>query len=354
VIPTVDTIKPMIQSETDSSIPVQSPVRSVRVRVFRELLFGSRGILKMSHLWIALSALFVDANATLDQSVALILAVLCRIQFSILANDLSDKETDLAAGKSRWIHNLPPAAGWLIAAALLASGLSAVLLWGGSIGTTLIYAASAFCAFAYSQRPFRFKERGKLGLLVYALSSVLIYVAVPCTWFGASPRLLLFMTAAVGSDKWIQIHFHQVVDYSADLKTGASTYAVQAGLDRARTSLKTASLIASVCLFAAVAYLAAFTESVVTAGVVAVILTAGLVLSKAYTGRMKSRAVPASALVRELPWFYLGLSYFVFYVLPIILFIGCALNEPRVWILAAVASFFAASVSLQSHRYQYN
>lgn len=312
----------------------------------------------MAHLWIVLSALFVAVSgagprATLNRAFPLILAVLCRIQFSILANDLIDAETDLAAGKSRWIHSLPRPAGWLIAAALLGSGLSSVLLWGGSITATLVYAASAFCAFAYSQRPFRFKERGKLGLVAYALSSVLIYVGVPWTWFGASSGLLVFLTAAVGSDKWIQIHFHQVVDYSADLATGAQTYAVQVGLNRARASLKTASAIASICLFAAVVYLAAIARNAATAAVVFGVLAAGLILSKMYAGRMKRQAAPVSALVRELPWFYLGISFFVFYVLPVILFTAAALREPRVWILAVIASLFAASMSLQSYRYQY-
>jgi hypothetical protein len=348
----------MIQPGTDSSTLVQPPARFAWIPIFREFLLGSRGVLKMSHLWITLSALFVtsaiDLRTNLVRSFPLILAVLCRIQFSILVNDLTDKKTDLAAGKSRWIHNLPLPVGYLIASVLLALGLAAVLLWGGSIHTALFYAASALCAFAYSQRPFRFKERGKLGLVIYAVSAILIYVVVPWTWFGAGPRLLPFLAAAVGSDKWVQIHFHQVVDYAADLRTGARTYAVQTGLDRARASLKVAAVIASLCLFAAVVYLAAATDRAVIAAVLLGTLAAGMILSGVYAGRMKHRtAPPASALVRELPWFYLGLTFFVFYVLPVILYAVSALNEPRIWILVAITFLFMAYTSLQSHRYQY-
>ena len=192
-------------------------------------------------------------------------------------------------------------------------GLAAVLMWGGSLRTTLAYTASVLLGLAYSIRPFRFKERGILGvLIVYALSSVLIYVTVPWMWFGANPWSLLFLTAAVGSDKWIQIHFHQVVDYSADWKTGTQSYAVQVGLRRARSSLKMASLIASLCLVATTAYIAAIAGRAVNLTVVLVALLAGMILARIYITGRENQQGSSSALVRELPWFYLGLTSWSF------------------------------------------
>ena len=107
----------------------------------------------MSHLWLTLSVLLIsgaadELQANLSRSFPLILAVLCRIQFSILANDLSDREMDSAAGKSRWIAGLPRPTGILIVATLLILGLCAVVLWGGSFHTTLVYTASALLAAA--------------------------------------------------------------------------------------------------------------------------------------------------------------------------------------------------------------
>ena len=360
----VNIIRAMVQAGIDSSALNQSvshrapEIQSTLTRGFSEIFGGARGISKMSHLWLPLSVLLISDSA-MDlktypyRSLPLILAVFFRVQFSILANDLSDRQIDLTIGKNRWIGNLPRPVGFLVVLACLAFGLVAVILWSGSIGTTLAYVASALLAIAYSQKPFRFKERGILGLIVYALSSILIYVLVPWMWFNAEPWSLLFLVAAVGSDKWIQLHFHQIIDYPADLKTGTQTYAVQAGLIRARSSLKMASLITSLCLAAMTAYIAVIAGRAVVFIFVLIALIAGMILSRIYIAEMKKQKVCSSTLVRELPWFYLGLTFIVFYALPLILFFFAAWQEPRMWILVAVALFFLASMSMQSHRYQY-
>lgn len=354
----------MVQAGVDSSTRNQSisrgapEIQSILTRSIREIFLGARGVSKMSHLWLPLSVLLfsdsaIDLKSDLYRSLPLILAVFVRVQFSILANDLSDRQMDLTVGKDRWISHLPRSIGFLVILVLLALGLAAVLLWSGSIRTTLVYIASALFALSYSQKPFRFKERGILGLIAYAISSILIYVLFPWMWFNAEPWALLFLAAAVGSDKWIQLHFHQIIDYSADSKTGTQTYAVQAGLSRARSSLKMASLITSICLAAMTAYIAVIAGRAAVFIIVLITLISGMILSRIYIAGMKKQIECSSTLVRELPWFYLGLTFIVFYILPVILFLFAAWREPRMWGLVAVALFFLALMSMQSHRYQY-
>ncbi len=334
-------------------------VRSIWKFGFREIIFGARGIPKMSHLWLPLALLFLSVPTTglktaFDNSLALILAVLCKVQFSILVNDLSDHRIDLAVGKKRWITFLPRPAGYMIVMLFLAAGLAAVFLGRGSLRTILAYTASVLLGLSYSLKPLRFKERGTLGLLAYTLSALMIYVLVPWTWFDAGLWQLIFLAVAVGSDKWIQIHFHQVADYPADLKSATRTYAVQAGLERARSSLKRASLIASFCLLSMIAYVIVLTSHSMILAIVLLALTAATIaVSKIYADRSKNPQSPSSsALTRELPWIYLGLTYLVFFVLPPVLFLFSALKEPRIWILVVFSLFSAAGTSWQSLRYQ--
>jgi len=354
----------MVQTGTDSPalardlLQAAAPTRFRWKHILCEMFFGARGISKMSHIWLTLSVLLMaeaatDLRTSLSRSFPLILAVLCRIQFSILANDLSDRAMDSAAGKRRWIAELPRTTGALILAVLLILGLGAVVVWGGSWHTTLAYIASALLAAAYSQKPFRFKERGRLGLIVYALSSVVIYVLVPWMWFRGNPWTLLILAAAAGSDKWVQIHFHQIIDHAADLKAGARTYAVEAGLEQARRTLKMAAITASLCMGIAVAYIAAVADHAVVSGAMLAALIAGISLSRIYVLRIKRQAAHSSDLLNELPWFYLGLTFLVFYALPVLLFMVSAWREAGIWILAVLAVLLLVLTAKQSHRYQY-
>lgn len=332
-------------------------VRSIWMLSLGEIFFGARGIPKMSHLWLPLALLFdstTQPKTAMDRSLFLILAVLCKVQFSILINDLSDRRFDSAVGKERWIGRLPGPVGYAIVFSFLAAGLVAVFLGGGSLPTTVAYMASVFFGLFYSLRPLRFKERGIAGLVVYSLSSVMIYVVVPWTWFDAGLWPLIFLSAAVGSDKWIQIHFHQVIDYRADVKNGTRTYALQAGLDRARSSLRQAARFSSLCMLSLIGFIVVFAGRALMQAIVLLALAAAVAVSKIYTDRTKNHPSPrSSALVRELPWIYLGLSFLVFYVLPPVLFFFSAQQERRLWILAVLSFLFLVGMSRQSLRYQY-
>jgi 4-hydroxybenzoate polyprenyltransferase len=314
--------------------------------------------MKMSHLWLPLSLLLLaDAagglKAAFRASLAIVLAVLAKVQFSIQINDLSDRKEDQEAGKKRWGSALSKSAAVLVAALFLTAGLAVVLLTARSLSTILAYSAAVLLAVAYSLKPLRFKERGVLGLLVYTLSAVSIYVLVPWTWLRAGFWPLIVLAAAVGSDKWVQIHFHQVVDYHADIKTETRTYAVQAGLGRARSSLKWASLLASFCLLGVAAAIVLLVGRALGRAVALLVLGAAVLAAvKVITAKSKDHPWAGPAVfTRELPWIYLGLSTFTFFVLPPVLFFFSARQDPRLWILAALSLFSLAGNSWQFLRY---
>jgi hypothetical protein len=314
----------------------------------------------MSHLWLPLALLLFsrsapDLKTAFPRSLGLIFAVLCKVQFSILSNDLCDRREDQAAGKMRWIGSLPGPLGLMITAFLMAAGLTTVLLVGGSLRATLVYAGTILLGLFYSLKPLRFKERGIWGLLVYALSATMVFVLVPWTWFPSGPVLLAALLAAVMSDKWIQIHFHQVVDQPADLEKATRTYAVRVGLDRARSTLRNASLVASIMLLGMLGMIL-FLASPAAPQLIAVLAITAAVLaaSRAYAARVNKDDSPTTSILnKELPWIYLGLTYLLFCVLPPVLFLFSARREPWVWVPLTLSLLSLLGISWQSSRYRH-
>ena len=327
----------------------------------KEILRGPRGLTKMSHLWLPLALLLLsrsapDLKTAFPRSLGLIFAVLCKVQFSILSNDLCDRREDQAAGKKRWVGFLPGPVGLMITTALMAAGLTTVLLMGGSLRATLVYAGTILLGLFYSLKPLRFKERGIWGLLVYALSATIVFVLVPWTWFPSGPVLLVALLAAVMSDKWIQILFHQVVDHAADLGRATQTYAVRAGLDRARSTLRHASLAASIMMLGMLGVVFFLASPAAPQLIVVLAITAAvLAASRAYAARANKNDSPtASILTRELPWLYLGLTYLLFCALPPVLFLFSARREPWLFVPMTLSLLSLLGISWQSSRYRYS
>lgn len=324
-----------------------------------EILFGKRGITKMSHLWISaavilLSGSLSDLGAGFFGTIYLFFAVLFKIMFSIQINDLCDQSKDEAMGKQRWIFHLPIHTGITISIALIAAGYIIVILKNGSMQVILAYTATILLGMFYSLPPIRFKERGAWGPMAYALSATIIYVVVPWAWFNGGLVVLVLLCLAVFSDKWVQLHFHQVVDYQSDMQTGVQTYAVKAGIKRARKTLEYATSLASIFIFSLVIYLIVIFKHDAAMQLITLILAASVLAASAiYKNVTTKNAANETALVKELPWFYLGLAYLVFCVLPPVLFIFLALKEPLMWILVVLSTFSFLGLTLQSIRYKY-
>lgn len=313
----------------------------------------------MSHLWFPLLLIILGGStSSLDasaiSSLYLFFVVLCKVMFSIQINDICDKKEDVAAGKTRWIGYLPKYMGIAISILLVVAGLTTLILASGSMKVVLSYTATLLLGLLYSLRPVRFKERGIWGLFVYALAATIIYVLVPWTWFDSSPILLIFLFVTVMSDKWVQLNFHQVVDYNADLKNGTQTFAVRVGLKRTRSILRLASLFASFSILSVLAYAAFFViEEKILQIIILVVSTTTIAASGIYVRIINKTTKNSSDLVKELPWIYLGLAYLIFCVLPPVGFIFLALKEPLMWITAVLSTSSLLGISLHSISYKY-
>jgi 4-hydroxybenzoate polyprenyltransferase len=271
-------------------------------------------------------------------------ASVCRTQALFLANDLADRSEDSAAGKDRWVWRLSPAGAVAVVVILLATG-AAILLAARKPAALAAYAVAAALLLFYSVRPIRFKGRGLAGLIVYSAACVAAYVAVPWAWFGADWVVLVILMAAVFMDRWVNLHFHQVADYEADVEGGNRTYAARVGLDRARRTLQWAAALASLTLGAALAGIAALGIAMLPS----VAIGMGAAVAAGLFGRAVKAKGGGSPLVRELPCHYLGLTFALFRVVPPLLIASLALAEPTLWIpagLAAATSLLESRLSM--------
>ena len=78
-----------------------------------------------------------------------------------------------------------------------------------------------------------------------------------------------------------------------------------------------------------------------------------LAASFLFAGTSKSRAYEATSLVQELPWFYLGTTFALFRMLPLIMLFRLSLLDHRMWIIFAVALVLLGLESLYNLRYKY-
>jgi 1,4-dihydroxy-2-naphthoate octaprenyltransferase len=274
--------------------------------------------------------------------------------FSIQVNDLCDRREDRAAGKQRWIALLPEGLGVLVCILTIFVGSLTVVVASRSLSVISAYAATILLALFYSARPVRFKQRGILGPIVYAASATIVFVLVPWTWLSSNTLLLGFLCIAVGSDKWIQLHFHQVLDFQADRRSGTRTFAVRIGLEKARLTLRAAASLASLCLLSLLAYTLIVLKPHAMRQILVVLASVAVVAAcAAYVRVGRRRPRGATALVGELPWIYLALTYLLFCALPPLAFLLLALDEPLIWPLVVLSGLSSVGLSLQLLRYEY-
>jgi 4-hydroxybenzoate polyprenyltransferase len=313
---------------------------AVASEAVRETLFGRRGIVKAVHACLPLGVA-ASLGPTpyrghlVTASLLALLVAGCWAQAAILANDLTDSAEDAAAGKRRWIRALPRGAGWAVVALVVAIG--AVATGAASWRVLIVYAAAVALGLLYSLRPVRLKDRGPAGPLAYAAASALAYAVLPCAWLGAPVLVLAALAPAVLLDKWVNLQFHQVIDYEADRASGGRTHAVAIGPDRARGLLKWGSWLTVLWLAGVAAFVAVSlpTSRAGAAGVVGLVV----LLAGRYAHGARERGDGASALVRELPPLYLALTLALFRALPLLLFARLTVAEPSAWGPLAAAVF---------------
>jgi len=323
------------------------------MEVAAELLTGPRGVVKAIHVWWPLTLCLTVSRPADDAVAALAVfgAAACWGQAAILANDLADRRDDAQAGKRRWICGLPPWSARGVVAGIALTGWALAGAAGGGVRTQAAYAAALALALAYSVRPVRLKPRGLWGLAAYAGSACLADAVLPWTRVGGPAALLAVTGSAVFLDKWVNLHFHQVIDRRADQAAGTRTFAVAVGHERARRTLALAACLASAAMAVGVAY------SALSAGrwggwvaVGAAVVVAGMAVHV----RRARRTSEPTALVVELPWHYLGLTTGLFRAVPGMLLVRLALADADyVWPLSLFGVLLLIEArQLISYRYR--
>ena len=282
----------------------------------------------------------------------ILFAVICWIFVCILGNDLADRAEDRAAGKRRWITGLPLPAGLFAVLTLFGAGLGAIFASGAPLAAGIAYITASASGLLYSVAPYRFKRRGAWGFLFYGLAAAAAYAILPWAWMGGSTAILIALAPAVFLDKWVNIHFHQIIDHASDARLGTRTYAVRVGTERARKTLRLASGIATawfagviICLSMA---LTSGWKLAVPAACVLVVLA-----SAYYSKASKRRSGAESPLVQKLSFIYLGTSYALFRVVPLILMVRLALRVPALTAPAAAGVLLVGIESLFVYSYRY-
>jgi 4-hydroxybenzoate polyprenyltransferase len=317
-------------------------------RIGEESLWGRRGIIKVNLLWLPLAVALFQKSAETRQNGAAVsfqvfLAAVFWLSASILANNLGDCRDDRAAGKPRWVCGLPRGAGAAVVVLLIGAGFAVLYFSKSPAAAKGIYAGAVALGLAYSVRPFRFKERGAWGIFIYSLACACVYAILPLVWLKGNPAAFFFLAPAVLLDKWVNLHFHQVVDYEADRARGVGTLAVELGMTRARRWLKGCAGVASLWLLLALVYSASFLPRIL--GYVFFGGSAIVLLLVVYISLRRSFFLSLSIFRRELPLFYLALTYIVFRLLPLLLFFVLALQEKLLWTIFGIS---LALVALES------
>ena len=155
--------------------------------------------------------------------------------YGYLINDLGDKELDKIHGKDNTFKNdSGRKACFIVLFFLLLSFISCLPFIENAFFLSL-WLSWLFICTAYSLKPFRLKEKGKIGLLLVVIAQRVL------------PALLMF--SAFRHYNWIDIAIitsyiffrglssdvnHQLEDYNNDSTTETDTYAVQTGIRKTK------------------------------------------------------------------------------------------------------------------------
>jgi 4-hydroxybenzoate polyprenyltransferase len=165
------------------------------------------------------------------QIITLLAAVIVGAIYVSVINDLTDIKEDLKAGKRNSMANLPIAIRFVIVAIILVAAVFFGYLFYPDLKSIVFYALAYVVFSLYSIRPFRFKERGLLGVACDAMGAHLF----PALLITAN--LIYFIN--VESDLWWYVAisswsllygvrgilWHQFYDRENDLKSHTRTYA---------------------------------------------------------------------------------------------------------------------------------
>lgn len=147
------------------------------------------------------------------------------LSFSYVINDYSDIEVDKKAGKSKIIATMPK---WFVIVIMILMVLIGVvpilLLTNCNLFAIGMIISIYFLGAAYSIRPFRFKEKGLVGMLECSFAQRSLPLLIIPFLIGVDYAGMFFWLILSFADGVRYIFIHQVIDRENDLKSGVKTY----------------------------------------------------------------------------------------------------------------------------------
>lgn len=150
------------------------------------------------------------------------------LSFGYIINDYADIEVDKITGKKKVIHQFSRTAALFFVILTATLGFGTILIFKRNIMVFIILLVVYFFGMSYSAKPFRFKEKGIMGLIVsssaqrcFPLFLVFVIQDVPQLW-----RLILWIILSfIVGLRYILVH--QYVDMENDSKSGVETFALK-------------------------------------------------------------------------------------------------------------------------------
>ncbi len=320
----------------------------------REIFIGKRGLVKTNTLWFPLAVMATLNVHTLHHKplmrmLQIYMPVACWSIVSIIANDLADRRADTRTDKWRWIFDVHPATAILVVLLLILAGGFTLIFSNTSSPTLIAYSLALVLGLSYSLQPFRLKEHGIMGIVGYSLACTCGFVLLPWTMLGSHYAALFILSLAVFLDKWVNLHFHQVVDFYADNRSGTHTFTVHHGIIRSRAILRIVIITACAVFFIAAGYVVVMRPNLWYF----ILLPLGVVTAAVVLFLQRRYSTVHSTLTRELPAYYLGLTFALFRVVPLLLFIRLAALYHELWLLVCIMALLLILESLHAFHYSY-
>ena len=274
-------------------------------------------------------------NFSLEKAIVpilfLLVAVIVGAIYVSVINDVTDIKEDLKAGKRNSMAKVPILTRVAIVAVIVVIALFFIYMLYPDLKSMLYYMLAYVVFSLYSIRPFRFKERGLLGVACDAMGAhlfpALLLTANLIHFMKVESDVLWYIAIASWSFLYgvRGILWHQFHDRENDLKSGTKTYAT--GINPA--NFKTAETIilgleiSGFIIF--VSYV--FNETILWAA----LMYACLVCLRMLAFRKKIRII----LTSQYEPYQLLLNEFYIVFFPIVLLIQIGTTQPFTWIVLA-------------------
>lgn len=197
-----------------------------------------------------------NALLVILSSVAVIIGV---AGVGYLSNDLGDRKADEAIGKENVLIGMPSISIIGLFSIFLLFALLPWLYLPFNTTSCFLLSTQLLLFFVYALPPFRFKERGVLGLMTDSLYAHALPAMLAVYTFnlftGQKIKHLLYFVVVVFLWQFVQgvrnILFHQIKDLESDQHTGTTTFVTQSGLKNTLLLLKRLILPLEVFLLSA-------------------------------------------------------------------------------------------------------